>query len=69
MSSDTDMLSDDDKPLVPKSDLMGHDSNVTTHVNGHVNGTGDQEAFMSEDEDMPLVCSSSLLRVTNQTLK
>lgn len=58
MSSDAAMFSDDDRPFVAKSDLIGHDDNVPINVNGHVNGAGQQEAYMSEDEDddMPLVC-------------
>jgi hypothetical protein len=58
MSDDFAMLSDDDddKPLVVKSDLIGHDSNVPINVNGHVDSAGDQESLLSEDDDdMPLV--------------
>lgn len=52
---------DDDKPLVAKSDLIGHDGNVPINVNGHVDSSGDQDSFMSEDDEdnMPLVCSLS----------
>lgn len=57
MSSDVAMLSDDDMPLVAKSDLIGHDDDVPINVNGHVNGSGDQESYISEsdDDDLPLV--------------
>ena len=53
------MLSDDDRPIVAKSNLIGHDDSIPIHVNGHVNGAGDQDASMSEDEDedVPLVRS------------
>jgi hypothetical protein len=65
MSSDAAMLSDDDRPIVPRSDLIGHDRHGGTNGNGHVNGAGDQDTPMSEDEDgdMPLVRSYSLIRV------
>ena len=57
MSADSAMMSDDDQPLVTKADLIGHDQTIPINVNGHVNGAGKQEAFMSEDDDddMPLV--------------
>jgi hypothetical protein len=62
MSSDAAMLSDDDMPLVPKK---GHDSHLSINGNGHINGTGDQDTSMSEDDkdDMPSVRSVLLLRV------
>ena len=57
MSSDIAMFSDDDRPIVPKSNLIGHDRHARTNGNGHVNGAGDQGTPMSEDEDgdTPLV--------------
>ena len=60
------MLSEDDRPLVPVPDLIGHDTKVSISINGHVNGKGDQDTSMSEDEDeeLPLVRSDSLIRVT-----
>lgn len=69
------MFSDDDTPIVAKSDLIGHDSGVPIAVNGHVNGSGQQEAYMSEDDDeddMPLVSSyfrRGEQRVSNSRLK
>jgi hypothetical protein len=67
MSNDAAMLSDDDKPLIPRSDFIGHDSHAPINGNGHVNGARDQDALMSEDEDdeMPLVRTVSLIRVTH----
>lgn len=70
MSSDNAMLSDDDRPIVPKSHLMGHGTHTPNNGNGYVNGAGDQDTSMSEDEDagMPLVCVNSLIRVAYQIL-
>jgi hypothetical protein len=70
MSSDNVMLSDDDRPIVSKSDLIGHGTHTQNNGNGYVNGTGDQDTSMSEDEDadMPLVCVNSSIRVACQIL-
>jgi hypothetical protein len=70
MSSDAAMLSDDDRPIVSKSHLMGHGTHTPNNGNGYVNGAGDQDISMSEDEDagMPLVCVNSLIRVAYQIL-
>lgn len=60
MSSDSAIFSDDDDmPLVAKSDLIGHNDNLSINANGLVDSSGDQESYMSEDDedDMPLVCS------------
>jgi len=69
MSSDAAVLSDDDRPIVPKSHLIGHGTHTSNNGNGYVNGAGDQD-ILSEDEDadMPLVCVNSLIRVAYQIL-
>ena len=60
MSSDSAMLSDDDRPLVPSSALTSSSSHVATKENGHANGDAEDHS-MSED-DMPLVRTNLHLR-------
>lgn len=55
------MSSDEDLPLTALAGANGN-SHVAVNGNGHPNGDAD-DSPMSED-DMPLVCAPSLLRIT-----
>lgn len=55
------MSSDNDTPYVAESDSIEHGSGVPIAVNGHVDGSGEQAAYTSQDDDdddMPLVSST-----------